>query len=261
MKSWKLNWIKNEAFAVSEYKKHRRQLKSPIKFYWAVMAKAIPNFWKKPIYLKLRNGGKFMVVDFMTLYIYKEIFADGCYDFSDLDENPAIIDVGANTGLFALRMKQLYPKSKIYCFEPFAPNNKQLRDNIAMSGYKDISVFQQGVGGTTRTEKLFIHKTNVGGHSIIKSETGSDEFEKIDIVSLKEVFKNNGIVKCSLLKLDCEGAEYEILKSIDSELAAQIDKIIFEPTRSLYDVEELRTHLTSVGFSFEDKGLCYAFKK
>ena len=260
MKSWKLNWIKNEAFDLSEYKKHKRELKSPLDFYLAVLVKAIPNFWKKPIRLRLRKGGEFKVVDFMTLYIYKEIFVDQCYDFPVLGESPTIIDIGANTGLFGIRMKQLYPNSKIYCFEPFPPNNGQLQENIKQSGYEGISVFQNGVGGKTRTEKLFIHKTNVGGHSIIKSETGSEEYEEIEIISLKDIFKNQGLTTCSLVKLDCEGAEYEIIKSIDNELANSIDKIVFEPTRSLYDVQELRQHLASLGFLFEDKGICYAYK-
>src|SRR6187551_3632623 len=184
MKSWKLNWIKDEAFAVSQYKKHRRELKSPLNFYLAVLAKAIPNLWKKPIYLRLKKGGKFKVVDFMTLYIYKEIFVDQCYDFPVLDENPTIIDVGANTGLFGIRMKQLYPNSQVYCFEPFPRNNGQLQDNIRLSGYKGIAIYQQGVGGSTRRERLFIHKTNLGGHSIIKSEAGSELFEEIEIISL-----------------------------------------------------------------------------
>ena len=54
------------------------------------------------------------VKEFMTLYIYKEIFVEGCYDLSlATDPAPFIIDVGANTGLFIIRMKQLYPNAKV----------------------------------------------------------------------------------------------------------------------------------------------------
>ena len=49
----------------------------------------------------------------MTLYIYKEIFVDRCYDLT-LDRSfPVIIDIGANSGLFALRIRQLYPSAQI----------------------------------------------------------------------------------------------------------------------------------------------------
>jgi FkbM family methyltransferase len=260
--SWKLNWIKKEAFAFSDYKNHRKQLNIPLKFYLAIILKAIRGFWKKPIRFQLRNGGSFKVFDFMTLYIYKEIFIDGCYDWVELPQNSTILDIGANTGLFSIRMKQQYPDSKIYCFEPLQSNVKQLRDNINGSDFKNVTIIAEGVGGATRTEKLFIHKHNIGGHSIIQSETqGSLDFEQISILSINDAFKTLRIERCSLLKLDCEGAEYEIIKSIDHNLAGAIDKIIFEPCRSLYDVEELNRHLLNLGFIVEDRGICYAYKQ
>lgn len=200
------------------------------------------------------------MTDFMTLYIYKEIFIDGCYDYPTLHAEATIVDIGANTGLFSIRMKQLYPQSTLYCFEPFPTNFQQLQKNITMSGFQGVNIFQQGVGGHTRKEKLFIHKTNVGGHSIFQAETGGTSFVHIEIVSLKEVFKTQGVTKCSLLKLDCEGAEYEIIKSIDGELASSIDRILFEPTRGIYDVGELEEHLAKLGYKVVDKGLCYAYK-
>ena len=260
--SWKINWIKNEAFAVKDYKKHKSQLENPLKFYLALLLKAIPNFWKKPIHFQLRNGGSFNVVDFMTLYIYKEIFVDGCYDRVELPQYPTIIDVGANTGLFSLRMKQLYPHSTIYCFEPLPSNIEELRRNINGSHLSNVTIIPQGMGGTTRKEKLFIHDHNIGGHSIIASKVpDSKRYEHISILSIKEAFRDLGIVKCNLLKLDCEGAEYEIIKNIDHELSAQIDEIIFEPERSLYGIDELIQHLSTLGFTVEDRGICYAYKQ
>jgi len=260
--SWKINWIKNEAFAVKDYKKHKSQLENPLKFYLALLLKAIPNFWKKPIHFQLRNGGSFNVVDFMTLYIYKEIFVDGCYDRVELPQYPTIVDVGANTGLFSLRMKQLYPHSTIYCFEPLPSNIEELRRNINGSHLSNVTIIPQGMGGTTRKEKLFIHDHNIGGHSIIASKVpDSKRYEHISILSIKEAFRDLGIVKCNLLKLDCEGAEYEIIKNIDHELSAQIDEIIFEPERSLYGIDELIQHLSTLGFTVEDRGICYAYKQ
>jgi FkbM family methyltransferase len=259
--SWKLNWIRKEAFTFSDYKKHRSQLKNPLKFYLAIIVKAIPNFWKKPVRFQLRNGGSFNVSHFMTLYIYKEIFIDGCYDRVELPKRPTILDVGANTGLFSIRMKQLYPEATIYCFEPLPSNVEELNRNITGSGLKNVTIIPQGVGGSTRTEKLFIDKDNIGGHSIIPTGIqGSRKYEQINILSLKDAFKNLAILKCNLLKLDCEGAEYEIIKSIDQELSAMIDKIIFEPSRLLYDLEELNQHLLKLGFIVEDRGICYAYK-
>ncbi|MEJ7778804.1 MAG: FkbM family methyltransferase, partial [Daejeonella sp.] len=172
------------------------------------------------------------------------------------------MDIGGNTGLFSLRMKQLYPEAKIFSFEPFQSNFKQLSATIEASKLKDVSAFPFGIGGTTRTERLYIHKNNIGGHSIMQSETNSDAYTEIELVSIREMFNKLKITKCNLLKMDCEGAEYEIIKNIDQELAASIERIVFEPTPTAYDVNELTEHLKSVGFEMVDRdGLCVAVNK
>jgi hypothetical protein len=71
----------------------------------------IPGFSSGIRYLALADGHVIPVRDFMTLYIYKEIFVDRCYDLTFDQSAPVIIDIGANSGLFALRIKQLYPSA------------------------------------------------------------------------------------------------------------------------------------------------------
>jgi hypothetical protein len=61
------------------------------------------------------------------------------------------------------------------------------------------------------------------------------------------------------LKLDCEGAELEIIASINKEMAARIENILFEPTPSLYNVNELIEHLERIGYGVSrHKGLYLA---
>lgn len=263
MKSWKLNWALSELFTANNYAKHKKGLKSPHIFWLALIVKFFPWIWKKPILLRLREGGAFYVKEFMTLYIYKEVFIDKCYDFPVLTvRNPVIIDIGGNTGLFSLRMKQLYPEASVYAFEPFAPNFKQFSDTINVSKLKNVMAFPYGVGGNTRKEKLYIHKKNIGGHSILNSQTNSEAYTEIDLVSIKEIFEKLKITKSHLLKMDCEGAEYEIIKNIDLELSASIEKIVFESTPMAYNINELTEHLKNVGFDMiERDGLCVAINK
>ena len=111
------------------------------------------------------------VKEFMTLYIYKEIFVDGYYDLS-LASGPApfIIDVGANTGLFIIRMKQLYPNSRVAGYEPLPSNFLQLKRSIELSRLDHVDIFMQGVGGTPRIEKLYIHPKNIGGHVLVQRQ-------------------------------------------------------------------------------------------
>ncbi len=261
MKFWRLRWMLNEFFTVKNYTLHQQTLKNPLTYWALLVLKFFPFVWKSPVLLRLKAGGSFYVHEFMTLYIYKEIFVDKCYDFPPVEHpNPVIFDVGANTGLFAIRMKQLYPDAQLYCFEPNATNFYQLATNIKLSLFKNVKIFQLGVGGTSRMEKLYIHQTNIGGHSIYQSETNSLEFTEIELVSLNDLFKKYNIETCNLLKMDCEGAEFEIIKSLDIALASKIEKLIFEATPSVYSIEEIRNYLEAVNFTLLNKdGLCVAY--
>ena len=263
MKFWRFRWTLKEILTPKNYIKHKKELQSSWKYWVTLLKKFFPGLSKKPVLMKLKNGGAFYVKEFMSLYIYKEVFVDKCYDYPRLSvKDPVILDVGANTGFFAIRMKQLYPSAKIYCFEPFPSNFKQLSTNIAVSDFKDLHLFSFGVSGMSRKEKLYIHKSNIGGHSIIQSETNSDQYVEIELLSLKQVFKEQQIVNCNLLKMDCEGAEGEIIKSFDSELVQAIETIIFEPSHRVYDFEEIKNHLRSLGFSISNQqGLCVAINQ
>lgn len=254
LKHWRLNWFLSQLFTFSNYRKHQKVLVSSWKYWFALIVKFLPGLYKAPIRLTLREGGTFSISDFMSLYIYTEIFVDKSYDYPNLGMgNPTILDIGANTGLFTLRMKELYPAATVYCYEPFLSNYKELSQNIRLSELKDVKIINKGVGGSSRSEKLFINKSNLGGHSLFAKEARSEEFVKIEILGFPDLLKNLPQNRINLVKMDCEGAEYEIIKSIDVLSASKIEIIIFESTESVYNLNELLEHLKSLGFSIEFK--------
>jgi len=244
----------------SNVSKHNQALRSAWKFYFALLLKFVPRIWPFPVRLRLKQGGVVAVNDFMTLFMYKEIFVKGCYDFPRLtNPEPFIVDVGANTGLFIIRMKQLYPRSRIVAYEPSPLNYSQLKNNIKLSGLDGVELIMKGVGGTARKERLYVHRRNIGGHSIYANQAGGTEYIEVDLVDISGLLGGLDGKVCSLLKLDCEGAEYEIIKRINREMAAKIEQILFEPTASMYDVEELIDHLKHTGYRVDRcKGLYLA---
>jgi len=254
LKYWRLNWFLNQFFTFSNYRKHKQVLVSSSKYWLALIVKFLPGIYKRPIILSLREGGTFGVTDFMTLYIYTEIFVDKSYDYPDLGiKNPIILDIGANTGLFTLRMKELYKDASVYCYEPFPSNYEQLLQNIQLSKLKDVELINKGVGGSSRSEKLFINKSNLGGHSLFEHEARSDEFVNIEILGIAELLNNLPQSRIHLIKMDCEGAEYEIIKALNTALVSKVEIILFESTESVYDLTDLLGHLRSIGFSIEFK--------
>jgi FkbM family methyltransferase len=260
MKSWRLTWALAEISNVANFAQHNQALHSSWKFWVALMLKLIPGVWPFTIQLRLKQGGVVAVKEFMTLYIYKEIFVDGCYDlFFAKSPTPFIIDVGANTGLFIVRMKQLYPSCKVAGYEPLPSNFLQLKRTIELSRLNNVEIFMQGVGSTPRIEKLYIHPKNVGGHSLFPARAESSKYIEVKLTDLQGILLSANGAICSLLKLDCEGAEFEIINSLREETAARIENIVFEATPSLYDVNQLIKHLEQFGYRVtRDKDLYLA---
>ena len=249
MRTQRLRWVLAEICNTSNYSRHRKVLHSSWKFWCALLLKFVPHVWPFQIQLRLKQGGVIKVTEFMTLFIYREIFVDGCYDVPlKVTGDLLIVDVGANTGLFIIRMKQLYPRSHIVAYEPMPSNYRQLKENLCLSKCFGCEIFSKGVGAIARKEKLFKHPTNIGGHSIVRSQVRGNNYIEIDLVDVGGMLEPLNGRACDLLKLDCEGAEYEILKSITKEMAQKLRMIIFESTPPLYDENELADHLRSIGY-------------
>ncbi len=254
---WRIKWAAKQLFSLKNFKNQCQTLTHARHYYHALFSK-MPAQHSKPLILQLRTGQKVPVVEFMSLYIYQEIFVQACYDIEIKNKNPVIIDVGANTGLFSLRMKALYPDSQIFCFEPYPPNFQQLQYTIELNQLQNIQPQMAAVAENAGKIKLYIHPRNIGGHSIYQQEAGN-YFVEVNSVPLASVFDQQSIDHCDLLKLDCEGAEYEIIQSISPELAQKIDTLVYEATPSCYNVSELNQYLTNLGYCVSKRrGLYWA---
>lgn len=253
---WRLRWTLAQFSHLTEYRKHSAVLRSAPAFYFTILEKMIPGFSSGIRYLALADGHVIPVRDFMTLYIYKEIFVDRCYDLTFDQSAPVIIDIGANSGLFALRIKQLYPSARISCYEPFPPNFAQLQNTIAINRLEAVTPLQKAVGARPGRAKLFIHKRNMGGHSFYVSETLNTDYVDVEVVDLPSILGElqQGV---DLLKVDCEGAEFDILMGLTAADAGKIRQIIVETTSGLYDVDQLNEQMTSLGYQHQSRdGLC-----
>lgn len=121
-----------------------------------------------------------------------------------------IFDIGANIGVLSVILANIYPDAKIYAFEPVKENFELLKENVA--SYKNVAPLHMGLGNKTETK--YIHKStdpsNLGGFSTFI--TDGDEHEEITIIDTAKFCEKVGTP--DLIKIDCEGAEFDILTSI-----------------------------------------------
>lgn len=135
------------------------------------------------------------------------------------NKNDIVIDIGANIGAFSILLAKLYPFITIYAVEPVAEAYIQLCENIELNNLTNIipiNVAINGLGfGFKRVQKIIYAPSESGGaSSYITQIDDNDPGHKIvytGCITLDELFIDLHIEGCRLLKIDCEGAEYDIL--------------------------------------------------
>lgn len=180
-------------------------------------------------------------------------------------ENDNIIDIGSHIGLFAMYASQKCDKGTIFCFEPIKENYDLLLDNLKLNNIKNVKTFNIAVTGSDFTVTIYLSDDDAG-HSIFLHNTN---LVQVKSTSLKKIFDDNNIEKCDLIKMDCEGAEYEIIESLPSNYFNKITKMIIEYhfvgsklelAKNL--IKRLKSHSYEVSTiaSQCDTGLLYALK-
>ncbi len=162
-------------------------------------------------------------------FLFHEVWLDKLYEQEgyELSETDLVIDIGANIGTFAIYAASKAEKGEVLAFEPFPANADFLRRNVAESKLNNIKVFQKAVAETNEPRQLNIsdewikHTLNTG-----ISESSATSAIEIQCVTLDEVLGDKPV--CDLLKIDCEGSEYEIFYTLSPETLRKIRRIVGE---------------------------------
>ena len=119
-----------------------------------------------------------------------------------------VIDVGAYCGLSALTFSRAVgPKGRVIAVEPDPRNQEALRLNL--QNIENIEIVNRAVAGR-RGEVLFLSEGNMGA-AIVARATGRNKTIPVQAVTLKDVIENANLSKVDIIKIDIEGAEYEVI--------------------------------------------------
>ena len=196
-----------------------------------------------------------------TIWLIREYEVPGF----EIKENDIVIDVGGHIGLFMLFCEQFCRKGKIYCFEPVLDNYRIFLDNVKLNNLENVFSFNTAVSKQDGNIPLYLND-DASGHSVFLKSSNSIQVESM---TLQKIFDLNNIKKCNLLKLDCEGSEYEIINSLPDSYFSMIDKMIIEyhfAEKYPRLLTDLIKKLESTSFSVnvkklsDDMGLIFAAK-
>ena len=159
---------------------------------------------------------------------FSECFHERIYSFPEIFQPKVVVDIGANIGMASLYLSLSYPTARIYSFEPSSENLVLLNLNLRGNHCENTTVLPYGLGGGDAT--LPLYQPEVGGfwgYSIYASE-GSALVETVQIRSAKSAFSELELKEIDLMKIDCEGAEVDLIFSLDSDYLSRIRVMIGE---------------------------------
>lgn len=181
------------------------------------------------------NDLKFQLKSRSDFVIFNEIFLKNDYKMFYPNSDITIIDIGMNIGLTTLYYAELDNVKEIHSFEPFTPTYNMAVENIEMNKSKfkqKIKTYNYGLGKQQETKQIRYNENFPGGMSIYNDGSIDGVVETIQIKNASEILRKitkNKKGKKVILKMDCEGAEYEILEDLDKTgLINQLDAIILE---------------------------------
>jgi FkbM family methyltransferase len=184
-----------------------------------------------------------------SVYILKEIFVDDVYRLDGANlSGQTVLDVGANIGdssvAFAARGAQ------VHAFEPLMMLQPYLRENIALNALEHrISLHPVGLSGRDETLKVRVSASGTAGATAFGQADRSDAVEQeLCLVAAVSYLRKHGINRADLLKLDCEGCEYELFADAALLDYLKPDRIVMEYHRG---GDELHAMLEAHGYRVE----------
>jgi len=163
-----------------------------------------------------------------------------------------MVDIGANLGSFTIWLRHRVDLREAYCFEPEPDSFRLLQFNLSRNDCSFARPLPFAVGGEERMAQVTLTTSSPGASSIYRPQTNEKKLPvtTIRVVSFEEWLK--GIEgNFDLLKLDCEGAEWEIIQKTSPRQFTRFRVIVAEvhgDPHNRASIEDFKSFMESLGF-------------
>ena len=211
------------------------------------------------------EGTKFFVhPDISAIDCLREIFRNNVYEkYWSVKDGEVIFDIGANVGIFTVKVGKKLNKGLIVAIEPSPQNIELLKKNLKLHNLSSVVVVPKAVGNFRGKSKFLV--TPVSGQHRFYGKTveKSEKINKIievDTILLDDIVKELKLIVIDFLKIDVEGAELDVLKGAEESL--KFTKNIAMELHYEGEREEVRRFLEERGFTVKIVGsILYASKQ
>ncbi|MFJ4618062.1 FkbM family methyltransferase [Streptomyces sp. NPDC088812] len=198
-------------------------------------------------------------------FLYGEIFEGGTYAGISLPDDPFVVDVGANIGLFTLFVKQRRPRARVLAFEPLPELVAALRANAARFGLDGVEAHDVALGAEASDGVSFRYYPLLPSSSTrypqdqgqLKELLGRSFPPRVvermfqgreTTVRVDRLSRYLGTERpVDLLKIDAVGSELDILRGIDERQLPLVRTVVIDAQDVRGRVAELCAYLTEMG--------------
>lgn len=247
----------------------KREMFSVLRFFWHPSESVYKHLhFKGVINVPVKQSASFKIVHH-GFQIENEIFWAGLTNGWEkesirlwirlCEESDVIIDIGANTGVYALVAKAINKDAKVYAFEPVKRVYDKLQENIVLNKY-DIVAFEKAASNTDGTALIYDtddeHTLSVTVNKNTREPGTNVIATEIQTITLNSFVLDNDLKKIDLLKIDVETHEPEVLEGFSNYLAefrpAMLIEILTDDVGKR--VEEIISGLGYLYFNIDENG-------
>lgn len=183
-----------------------------------------------PFEIELRSGLRFYVRTRMDIWIIKETCLDRQYERASvvIQDGWTVVDIGAALGDFAIGVAKARPASRVYAFEPFPVSYSLLRQNLALNGIETVIPSPFAIGGRDSQVRLAMVTTEAIQHTMVAHDATGHASVPVPVITLDRAFAEMSLQTCDFLKVDCEGAEYDVFFNASAATLRRIRHICLE---------------------------------
>jgi FkbM family methyltransferase len=194
---------------------------------------------------------------FATAPVYRRL-PFGCDLFQDVRECarafvPGIVfDVGANVGQSALLYLEQWPDAQVHCFEPVRSTYQELSATLA--GRSNARFHQLALAAHAGSGSMSLGERSVMATLSGDADEGEASREAVRMETLDGFCEREGIERISLLKIDTEGADLDVLVGGERMLTAgavdliQVEAGMHPENDRHVPFERLKSHLEGRGY-------------
>jgi FkbM family methyltransferase len=132
------------------------------------------------------------------------------------------LDVGANIGdISCIASRFVGVEGSVYAIEPNPKNFAILNENIRINKLENVCPFQVALGGSVSTAYLYKRNKNDSGMDSLIGNKNTNRALRVAVTTIDTLIEERQMPNPSLVKIDVEGYELEVLKGARKLLESQ----------------------------------------